>query len=215
MKRSVLAAAAVFGLCGALSLRAADMKIAVVDMEQALAAHPDTKDAEGLIQKQIEGFETERGDLMKKFEKMRKDFEDVRAESENKALSDEGRALKRKEAERKIEEMRDFDEQVRQTTSLRQKQIKDRKSRMRQRIVDDIKSVIREYSVKNGYALVLDAGPVMDAFGVVVYNVAAMNITSSVMKILAETRKPTLDAATLDPGTSAPLKPAPLKPASK
>jgi Skp family chaperone for outer membrane proteins len=171
------------------------MKIAVVDMEQALTAHPDTKDAEKLIQKQIEEFEAERDELVKKFEKMRKDFEDVRAEAENKALSEEGRALKRKDAERRIEEMRDFDEQVRQTTGLRQKQIKDRKSRMRQRIVDDIKALVREYALKNGYALVLDAGPVMDAFGVVVHSADGMDITAAISKLLAETRKPTLEAA--------------------
>jgi Skp family chaperone for outer membrane proteins len=193
MTRSVLAVA--FGLCCAVSLRAADMKIAVVDMEQALTAHPDTKDAEKLIQKQIEEFEAERDELVKKFEKMRKDFEDVRAEAENKALSEEGRALKRKDAERRIEEMRDFDEQVRQTTGLRQKQIKDRKSRMRQRIVDDIKALVREYALKNGYALVLDAGPVMDAFGVVVHSADGMDITAAISKLLAETRKPTLEAA--------------------
>lgn len=215
MKRAIWMAAVAFGLCGAASLRAADMKIAVVDMEQALSAHPDTKDAEALIQKQIEEFETERSAMLKKFDKMRKDFEDVRAESENKALSDEGRALKRKEAERKIEEMRDYEEQARESAGLRQKQIKDRKSRMRQRIVDDIKSVIREYSVKNGYALVLDAGPVMDAFGVVVYNVDAMDITGSITKILAETRKPTLTADDLAATNAAPRKPAAAKPASK
>ena len=176
MKRLLFAAAAVFGLCGAGSLRAADTKIAVVDAE--------------------------RDEMLKKFEKMRKDFEDVRAESENKALSDEGRALKRKDAERKIEEMRDFDEQVRQNAGLRQKQIKDRKTRMRQRIVDDIKTVIRDYAAKNKYTLVLDAGPVMAAFGVVVYSVDGMDITGDITKILAETRKPTLDAA----ATNAPPK---------
>jgi outer membrane protein len=215
MTRSVLAAAAVFGFCGAVSPRGARLKIAVVDMEQALSSHPDTKEAESVIQKQIEEFESERGDLQKKFDKMRKDFEEVRAESENKALSDEGRALKRKDAERRIEEMRDFDEQVRQTSSLRQKQIKERKSRMRQRIVDDIKSVIREYAAKNGYAIVLDSGPVMDAFGMVVYSLDSMDITSSIVKILAETRKPTLDAAALAPAAGAPLKPAAGKSASK
>ena len=215
MRRSVLTVAMVFGLCSAVGLRAADMKIAVVDMEQALSAHPDTKDAERLVQKQIEEFETERSEMLKKFDKMRKDFEDVRAESENKALSEEGRALKRKEAERKIEEMRDYEEQARESASLRQKQIKDRKSRMRQRIVDDIKSVIREYSTKNGYALVLDAGPVMDAFGVVVYNVDAMDITGNITKILAETRKPTLDAEDLGAVNALPRKQAAPKATSK
>jgi outer membrane protein len=185
------------------SVRAAEMKIAVVNMEDVLAAHPDTKEAEGLIQKQVDEFEAEKSGLLEKFEKMRKDFDAARAEVENKALSEEGRLQKRKDAEKKLEEMRDFDEQVRQTTGLRQKQIKDRKSRMRARIVDDIKSVIRDYAQKNGFALILDSGPMMDAYGMVVYSVDAMDVTAAISKILAETRKPTLTPSDLEKATGA------------
>jgi outer membrane protein len=212
MRRMMAGIAGAWLAAGAAGhLAAADMKIAVVDMEQVLAAHPDTKEAETLIQKQVDEFETEKNGLLDKFEKMRKGFDQVRSESENKALSEEGRLLKRKDAERKLEELRDFDEQVRQTTLLRQKQIKDRKNRMRQRIVDDIRSVVRDYAQKNGYALVLDSGPVMDAFGVVVYSVDAMSITEPIAKLLAETRKATLSPADLEKTNSVPAHPASVK----
>lgn len=207
------------GLAGMLAMglaawtNAADMKIGVVDMEQMLQAHPDTKEAESVIQKQVDEFDAEKSGMMEKFDKLRKEFEDARGESENKALSDEGRLQKRKEAEKKLEEMRDYDQQVRETALLRQKQIKDRKNRMRQRIVDDIREVIREYAQKKGYAMILDSGPMMDAFGVVVYRVEAMDVTEDIKKILAETRKPTLTPADLEKA-AAPAKPA-AKPEAK
>ena len=212
MMRKTLGMAACLAACLAGWCAAAEMKIAVVDMERVLAAHPDTKEAETLIQKQIEEFDAEKKDVLDKFEKMRKEFEEARLASENKALSEDGRLQKRKEAERKLEELRDFDEQARQTSLLRQKQIRDRKGRMRVRIVDDIKSVIRDYAQKNNYALVLDSGPVMDAFGVVVYNVDAMDVTAAIAKILADTRKATLTPADLEKDTNAPARPSALKP---
>jgi outer membrane protein len=208
------------GLAGVLAMGlaawagAADMKIGAVDMEKMLQAHPDTKEAESLIQKQVDEFDAEKSGMMEKFDKMRKEFEDARAESENKALSDEGRLQKRKDAEKKLEEMRDYDQQVRETAMLRQKQIKDRKNRMRQRIVDDIRDVIREYAQKKGYAMILDSGPMMDAFGVVVYRVEAMDITEDIKKILSETRKPTLTPADMEKPAAAPAKPA-AKPEAK
>jgi Skp family chaperone for outer membrane proteins len=168
------------------------MKIAVVNMEEVLQAHPDTKEAEKIIQRQVTEFDAEKAGLVEKFESMRKEFERVRSDSENKALNENGRLQKRREAERKLEEMRDFDEEVRQTTLLRQRQIKERKGRLRARIVADIRAVIRDYAQKNGYAMILDSGALVDDYGVVVYNVEAMDLTRVIAKVLTETRKPTL-----------------------
>ena len=196
---ALLAAATIFAACAG---RAQEQRIAVVDMEQVLSIHPDTKEAETTLQKQVEDYDKEKQDMLSKFERLKKEFEDARSEADNRALSEDGRAQKRKQAEDKLAALRDFDEEVRQTTLLRQKQLNDRKKRMRGRIVEDIKAKIGEYAAKKGYTMVLDSGPIQDSFGVVVYKVESVDITADVVKLLGGDLKKT--AAKAPPEIKAP-----------
>ena len=159
--------------------------VGIVDMERVLSAHPETQEAERLLQKQIQEFETEKDTLLDKFERLKKDFEQARDEAESKALSEAGRQKKKTEAEEKLIALREFDAEVRQTTLLRQKQLADRKRRMRERIVERIRAIIQTYAAKKGLALVLDSGPMLEGPGAVVYSLKTMDITEDILKIVA------------------------------
>jgi len=162
-----------------------ESKVAVVDMEKVMAAHPETQEAEALLQKQAAEFDAEKDDMLAKFDRLKKEFEVARDGAENKALSDEARTAKRELAEDKLAALRDFDNEVRQTTVMRQKQLADRKHRMRDRIVGKIRDIVRAYANQHGLVLVLDCGAVMDNPGSVLYNAEKMDVTEDILKIVS------------------------------
>jgi len=169
---------------GARAAAEIEDKVAVVDMERVMAAHPETKEAEALLQKQADDFEAEKDEIRVKFERLQRAVTEAREAAENKALSDDGRAKKREAADDKLAELRDYDREVAQTVMLRQKQLADRKRRMRDRIVGKIKDIIRAYAVEKGYALVLDSAGVMDNPGAVLYHTAKLDITADIMRLV-------------------------------
>ena len=162
-----------------------ETKVAVVDMEKVMTAHPETKEAEALLQKQASEYDAEKDEMLAKFDRLKKEFEEARDGAENKALSDEARSGKRELAEDKLAALKDFDNEVRQTTLMRQRQLADRKHRMRDRIVGKIRDIIRTYATQHGFVLVLDSGAVMDNPGSVLYNAEKMDVTEDVLKIVS------------------------------
>jgi len=197
------AAIALGGVCVAADL---ETKIGCVDMERVLAVHPETKDAEAVLEKQIKEFEAEKDSMLAKFERMKKEFEQARQEVDSKALSAAGQEKKKQEAEEKLIALRDFETEVRQTSMLRQKQLSDRKKRMRERIVGQIRVIIQTYAAKKGLVLVLDSAPMLDGPGVVVYSIPKMDITDDIAKIAAamKVEKPAAETG----GLEKPAKPA-------
>jgi|GEM_PF-4956552 len=200
----------VFFMCG-LAGAAPDstLRLAVVNMDQLMQAYPETKESEGLLAQQISDLEKDRDEMLQKLEVMNKDFEAVQSAMENPGLSDQGRKKKRAEAEEKFIAMRDYEKEVRQTLQSRQKQISDRKRRMRDRIVEALQDKINAYAVEKGLTLVLDAGPVLDTYSVVVYHAAPLDITEEMIRRIGGTA-PVLKGAA--PAVKdAGIKPAPVK----
>lgn len=169
---------------GAYAAGEIESKVAVVDMERVMSAHPETKEAEGMLQKQADEFESEKDEMLTKFERLKKEFEDARQAADSKALSDEGRTKKREETEDKLTALRDYDNEVRQTAMLRQKQLTERKRRMRDRIVGKIRDAIRGYAAEKGLVLVLDSGAVLENAGAVLFNTEKIDITTEIGKIV-------------------------------
>ncbi len=181
--------AAVFFMCGLACAAAPDaaLRMAVVNMDQLMQAYPETKESEGLLEQQIGELEKERDAMMQKMEVMSKDFEAAQSAMENPGLSEQGRKKKRAEAEEKFIIMRDFEKEVRQTLQSRQKQISERKRRMRDRIVEALQEKISVYAAEKGFTLVLDAGPVLDSYSVVVYHAAPLDITGDMIRRIGGT----------------------------
>jgi Skp family chaperone for outer membrane proteins len=186
----VLSLVALFS--GLLAAHGAEAKIAVVDMESLLKAHPDTKPAESMLQKQVDEFESEQKDMIADLDKMKKVFEAARKDANNKALSEEERDKKVTIAEAKLTDVREQEDKVRETASQRQKQLKDQGLRMRKRIVTKIRDVIKEYAGKKGYVLVVDSSALsMSGIEAVVYSEEKNDITADIRKLIDQQKSET------------------------
>ena len=192
MKKIVALAIMLAGL--AVTARAQDVRIAFVDMDKTFTEYYKTKLADAQLKDQAEEFKTERKKMVDSFQKLQADFDSMREESQNTALNEDVRNDKRAAAEEKLVEIREQESKIRRYDESRQKQLDEQSRRMRNRLVDEIKVVIKSYSQSAGYTAVLDSsGNSMNGVGLVIYSDVKFDITSNIIDLLNKGK--TLDTA--------------------
>ncbi|MDE0838833.1 MAG: OmpH family outer membrane protein [Kiritimatiellae bacterium] len=168
------------------SLQAADFEIAVVDMEILVKAHSDTDVAESVLKKQADEFEAERAAQIDELDALGKRFEALRQDAESRALSDLGREQKRLEAQEVVVKIREGEKTLNDTTTLRQNQLADRRKRMRQRIVEDVRAVINAYAKSRGIKLVMEKHARVGGADMVLFADASIDVTEPLKRRVAE-----------------------------
>jgi outer membrane protein len=189
----------VLAAAGAMALSsrgwAAGGKVAVVNVVEIIRAHPDTKEADDLLEKQLQEVETHQNEMLQQQDRLKKEFETAREEAGNKALSEEGRAEKISAAEKKLAELSEFSQKIRKAIGDERKELADRKARMQRRIVGKIRDIVAEIAKKEGYTVVLDASAVsINGVESLLYAEEKADITSSAIeavKLQAAEAKPT------------------------
>jgi Skp family chaperone for outer membrane proteins len=168
------------------SLQAADLELAVVDMEILVKAHSDTDVAEKVLKKQADEFEAERAAQIEDLDVLGKRFEALRQDAESRALSDLGREQKRLEAQEIVVKIREGEKSLNDTTALRQNQLADRRKRMRQRIVEDVRGVINAYAKSRGIKLVMEKHARVGGADMVLFADASIDLTEPLKRRVAE-----------------------------
>jgi len=162
---SVLVAAGALFL-GIASVRAAELRVAVVDMQKALNECDAGKRAKDQVKAK---FEKSQDDL----KRQREDLDRRKEEYERKAtvLKEEERRNMEKDLEaRSLEFKRKFEDF--------QRDLKRTDAELTSSIVEDLYGVVREYGAKNTYSLVLEASS-----GALLYGDNALDITDEIVKL--------------------------------
>lgn len=184
MKRMIGLAMAVW--CAlALTVPAQTLKLAVLDMEKAVRAHPDTADAEDLLKRQLKEYEDEQEELQTKGEAMRKELEAARDAADDRALGEAEREKRLEELKEKLMVLRQHEQRQRETRQSRQRELTEQEARMLKRILGKVQEVVGAYAAEKGYTLVLDAAA-RNPGGVptVVYAAAETDITAAIVKLV-------------------------------
>lgn len=181
------AAVAMVLSAGILNGWCADERTAIIDMSRVMDAHPKTATNREILKKQISEFEDERDNMLKKLEELKVDFDKTRREAGNKALNDKAREKSLSMAEDKLVAIREYQQEAREKSSLRQKQINDLRIRMGKRVLEEVREVISEYARKEKIGIVLDsAGIAASGIEVVVYSSDKLDITDDIVKLVAK-----------------------------
>jgi Skp family chaperone for outer membrane proteins len=182
-------------LLPAAGARAGDLSIVVVDMDRVMKSYGETKTADALLREQVEEFRAEIKKMREEEAQMARTFEEAAAEARNKALSDEERSRKGDIARERLSKLNEFQSKIRETVRAREEELSDQKGRMRRRIVDKLRGIVRDYASKKGFTVVLDSSALgVTGVETVVYNPDSMDITREVLK-LVETEKPSASKA--------------------
>ena len=182
--RAGLALMTLFGVLGTAG--AEDIKVAVVDMELIMKAYPETQSSRKVLEGQLAEFEQEQKELLAERDKLEEQFRESGQQAQSMALSDAAREKHRVIAEGHLESLRAMEREIRETTSMRRKQLNDRQLRMRGRIVKKLREVIGAYARGQGITLVLDSAVpgTGNAPESVVYSADNLDITEDILGLI-------------------------------
>ena len=183
MKR--ILAALMLALTVSAGARAAELKIAVIDMEKTFQEYEKTKTIEIKLNQQMEVFKEYSNQLNQQYQNLRKQYEAARDDSQNIAFSGAERENKRQKAQQLYESLKLKEQEMTSYTESRKTQIRDMYTKLRGEVVDEIRKAVHNKAVIEGYTIVLDqSGESLNDVGFVIYVQPGLDITDSIIQDL-------------------------------
>ena len=183
MKRII--AALMLALSMTAGLRAAELKIAVIDMQKAFQEYEKTKTIEIKLNQQMEVFKEYSNQLNQQYQNLRKQYESARDDSQNIAFSGAERENKRQKAQQLYESLKLKEQEMTSYSESRKTQIRDMYTKLRGEVVDEIRKAVHNKAVLEGYTIVLDqSGESLNDVGFVIYVQPGLDITDSIIQDL-------------------------------
>lgn len=184
MKLPALFASLLLGTVLATSAHA-QLKVGVVDMNDAFVKFYKTKDAEDKINESRNQAKKELDQRLETLNKAVEEINKLQQEIQKPELSDAARETKTRELNEKANETRTLDREVAEFRGTRERQIQEQFVRMRKDIIDEIMKVVNEQIKIGGYDLVLDkSGMSMGQIPVLLHSRADMDFTPAVVAAL-------------------------------
>ena len=184
MKR-ILAALVLTLTLAAAGAHAAELKIAVIDMQKAFQEYEKTKTIEIKLNQQMEVFKEYSSQLNQQYQNLRKQYESARDDSQNIAYSAAERENRRQKAQQLYESLKLKEQEMTSYTESRKTQIRDMYTKLRGEVVDEIRKAVHNKAVLEGYTIVLDqSGESLNDVGFVVYIQPGLDITDSIIQDL-------------------------------
>ena len=183
MKRII--AALMLALTVTAGGRAAEVKIAVIDMQKAFQEYEKAKTIQIKLTQQTEVFNEYSGQLQQQYQNLRKQYEAARDDSQNIAYTGAERENKRRKAQQLYESLMLKEQEINSYKESRTTQIRDMFAKMREEVLDEIRKAVHNKAVLEGYTIVLDrSGNAMDDVGFVIYYQPNLDITESIIQDL-------------------------------
>ena len=183
MKRII--AALMLALTVTAGVRAAEVKIAVIDMQKAFQEYEKAKTIQIKLTQQTEVFNEYSGQLQQQYQNLRKQYEAARDDSQNIAYTGAERENKRRKAQQLYESLMLKEQEINSYKESRTTQIRDMFAKMREEVLDEIRKAVHNKAVLEGYTIVLDrSGNAMDDVGFVIYYQPNLDITESIIQDL-------------------------------
>ena len=184
MKR-ILAALVLALTLATAGARAAELKIAVIDMQKAFQEYEKTKTIEIKLNQQMEVFKEYSNQLSQQYQNLRKQYESARDDSQNIAYSAAERENKRQKAQQLYESLKLKEQEMTSYTESRKTQIRDMYTKLRDEVVDEIRKAVHNKAVIEGYTIVLDqSGGSLEDIGFVIYVQPGLDITDAIIQDL-------------------------------
>ena len=184
MKR-ILAALALALTLATAGARAAELKIAVIDMQKTFQEYEKTKTIEIKLNQQMEVFKEYSNQLNQQYQNLRKQYESARDDSQNITYSSAERENKRLKAQQLYESLKLKDQEISIYKEGRKEQIRDMYAKLRGEVVDEIRKAVHNKAVLEGYTIVLDkSGESLNDVELVIYVQPGLDITDAIIQDL-------------------------------
>jgi len=166
----------------------AQQKIAVIDLQTIFTGYEKTRSVEETMNQQLEIYKEYSARLMKEYKALGDEFNKLRDESQNVALSEAERENRKVRALEKAEQIKRKETEITDYNKTRQKQLKDSFEAQRRTIIREIRKVVQNKAILEGWTLILDkSGISLNDIPVVLYNSPEIDLTQSILDELNRT----------------------------
>ena len=131
-------------------------RIATVDLRKLFDNYWKTKQADAALKERAADIEKDHQTMIEDWKKAKDDYQALLADASNQTLSVEERDKRKKIAEEKFKQIRDAEEAITQYERQARTTLDEQRKRMRDKLVEEIRAVVKAKAVSAGYGIVFD-----------------------------------------------------------
>jgi outer membrane protein len=171
-------------------------KIATINLRKAFEDYWRTKQADAGLKDQAADMEKELKSFDADYKTAKEEYDKLVTSASDQALSSEERDKRKVGAEKKLREMQEIQQSGQQYAASARSTLDEKRRRLRENILTEVRGVISAKAKSGGYALVIDtSAETITQTPVVLYNTDENDMTEAILKQLnanapAETPKP-------------------------
>jgi outer membrane protein len=183
----------------------AQTRVATVDVKRLFDGYWRTKQADANLKEQGADMDKERKGFADDYTKARQDYQKLLDSASDTLISAEERDRRKAAAEKKLLEIRELEQTVQQYDRQANSTMQEKKRRMRDNILRDIREVVNSKAKAGGFSLVLDtAAESLNNSPVVLYSSGDNDLTDAVLTQLNSTAPADLPKTDAKPAENKP-----------
>ena len=160
-------------------------RIATVDLRKLFDNYWKTKQADAALKDRAADIEKEHKNMLEEWKKAKEDYQTLLGEANNQTLSIEEREKRKKSAKDKFKQLKDSEDAITQYERSARTTLDEQKKRMRDSILDEIRTTVNGKAKAAAYALVIDtASESANNTPVVLYSNNENDLTETVLSQL-------------------------------
>jgi outer membrane protein len=138
----------------------AQTRIATVDMGKLFDNYYKTKQARAQLDERKADMENEHANMVEDWKKLKQDYQTTRASADDQAVSADEREKRKKLAEDKLKQLKKSEDGLVEYERSAQSTYQDQTDRVKDKVIEEIRSVLEAKAKSAGYALVLDVAAI-------------------------------------------------------
>jgi outer membrane protein len=180
------------GLAVMFSMAAhAETKIATIDLRKVFDNYYKTRQADANLKDEAADKEKERKEMVDTFKKGEEEWKKLIDKSNDQAVSADERDKAKQAAEKKLLELRDLEQTIKQYEASARAALGEKQRRKRDAILEEIRTLINAKAKAGGFSLVVDtAAESINSTPIVLFSSNENDLTDSILKDLNATATP-------------------------
>lgn len=142
--------------CLLASSATAQTRVATVNLRKLFDNYWKTKQADSAFKDRAADLEKERKSMLEEWKKSREDYQKFLTEANDQTLSVEERDKRKKSAEDKLKQIKEAEDNITQYDRQARSILDEQRKRMRDTIVEEIRSTVKGKATSGGFTLVVD-----------------------------------------------------------
>jgi outer membrane protein len=131
-------------------------RLATVDLRKVFDGYWKTKKADAQLKERATDMEKEHKTMLDDWKKGKDEYASLLADANNQVLSPEERDKRKKAAEDKLKQLKETEDTIQQYERQARSTLDEQRKRMRDSILDEIKTAISAKAKSSGFSLVID-----------------------------------------------------------